>query len=118
MPASATATRKDKAPRKQKTKKEKQVDSDSDEDYASDVREVNDRIYPGKKCWAGSGLSLLGKFPQNGEISRFLGSNLGNCIFGGNVCGIFSNILVNLNGRGVSIFLCSFVHFGLMYCVV
>jgi hypothetical protein len=35
------------------------------------------------------GLSLLGKFPQNGEIGGFLGSDLGNRIFGGNFWGIF-----------------------------
>ena len=38
------------------------------------------------------GLSLLGKFPQNEEISGFLGSNLGNRIFWGNFWGIFLNI--------------------------
>jgi hypothetical protein len=35
------------------------------------------------------GLSLLGKFPQNGEIGGFLGSDLGNRIFWGNFWGIF-----------------------------
>jgi hypothetical protein len=36
-----------------------------------------------------AGLSLLGKFPQNGEIGGFLGSDLGNRIFWGNFWGIF-----------------------------
>ena len=54
-----------------------------------------------------TGFSLLGKFFQNREISGFLGAIWGIAFLGGNFGEIFE-ILVNQNGRDVSIFqLCS-----------